>query len=617
MLTRSVRLRILYLLFTILILHSTLRGADVDSPTAGPAKEASESPDVTASQTASPRAAMKTFIEGMNRHGRKEKGGLDDAMRTLDLSQMDSVIRKTKGPELAFTLKEVIDRTALIDYSEISNEPDAEPHVIPVEVEGRRIGQIAIARMDSGDWKFTSATLDNIYDLFGATASVEKIKGVVVQDELPVGLRLRLWVSLNAPFLQEKHFYLETWQWIGVFLVIFVGLAIGRVAMAIATGFLARWMRSRGTELPPEVGVGVGKPLSYAITAGVWGMGLNILSLPQRAGAILLPTAQFIAAVAIVWTIYRLVDVLGQLMRARAEKSESTFDDLLVPIVTRSLKIFVIVAGLIQIAQIFDWKVNQIIAGLGLGGLAFALAAKDTISNIFGSLTVLLDKPFKLGDWVVFGGAEGTVESVGIRSTRIRTFYNSLITVPNSELINATVDNYGAREYRRISCKLGITYDTPPEKIEAFCEGIRELIRAHPYTRKDYYHVWLNEFADSSLNVLLYCFHKTPEWATELRERHRLFLDIIRLAQDLGVEFAFPTQTLHMNQAPPLSDEPDSVARALLQENRDPLTMGRNEARRIAEQSYDPATGLPTPVSFNQPPDDDVNKKVGGDEEGG
>ena len=127
-----------------------------------------------------------------------------------------------------------------------------------------------------------------------------------------------------------------------------------------------------------------------------------------------------------------------------------------------------------------------------------------------------------------------------MRSTRIRTFYDSIVTMPNSILVTTKCDNYSKRRYRRWKQMVSINYATPPEKISAFCEGIRELLRAHPYTRKDYYQVWLNGFAGSSLDVLVYVFWSTPDWPTELRERHRFMLDIIRLAGDLGIEFAYP-----------------------------------------------------------------------------
>ena len=182
-----------------------------------------------------------------------------------------------------------------------------------------------------------------------------------------------------------------------------------------------------------------------------------------------------------------------------------------------------------------------------------------------------MDRTFSVGDWIVVGeGEEGTVEQMGFRSTRIRTFYNSLLTVPNSRFITATVDNMGKRRYRRLSTKFALTYDTPPDRIEAFCEGMREIVRQHPFMRKDYFQVYLNNLGDSALEVLVYVFWETPDWSAELRERHRFLLDSLRLAQALGVEFAFPTQTLYLKQ-----DELDG---------RPVEDSGVEEARKIARK---------------------------------
>jgi len=205
--------------------------------------------------------------------------------------------------------------------------------------------------------------------------------------------------------------------------------------------------------------------------------------------------------------------------------------------------------GAVFIADNLDVDVTSLLAGLGLGGLAFALAAKDVAGNLFGSITVLLDQTFHVGDWVVIGDVEGSVERIGFRSTRVRTFYDSLVSVPNSTLITANVDNMGARSFRRLSCKFGIAYETPPDRIDAFCEGIREIVRQHPYMRKDAYHVYLNGLGSAQLDILVYVFWSVPDWGTELRERHRFLLDCLRLAERLGVEYAFPTQTLYMKQA--------------------------------------------------------------------
>jgi MscS family membrane protein len=229
-------------------------------------------------------------------------------------------------------------------------------------------------------------------------------------------------------------------------------------------------------------------------------------------------------------------------------------------------------------------------------------------------MTIMLDRPFEIGDWVRVGNIDGNVESVGIRSTRIRTFYNSLITVPNSEITNKSIDNMGARRYRRIKTNISIAYDTPPESIEAFCEGVRELIRSHPYTRKDYFHCYLNQFSASSLDVLLYCFVETPDWNMELRERHRLFVDIIRIAKRLGIEFAFPTQTLYMRQ----DQSQDYTPPANPQKAYD---LGRKEAIDIVDEFLGGRDVKPGPVNFYPPGQANMpsidNREVGEEGEGG
>jgi MscS family membrane protein len=371
-----------------------------------------------------------------------------------------------------------------------------------------------------------------------------------------------------------------------------MGLAVSR-ALSIFLIYLIRgWFNKKRYHLDEKLEQDFLKPIRITFMAWIWWTALSVLGLPADALDLLRTAAIVVTAIGAVWAFYRLIDILDKYLSERAANTHNRYDDLLIPIVTKTLKIFVAAIALVAVAEYKDWEYNNVLAGLGLGGLAFALAAKDVVANIFGSITILLDRPFEIGDWVTIGGVDGNVESVGIRSTRIRTFYNSLISVPNAELTNATVDNWGKRRYRRIKTTLGLAYDTPPEKIEAFCEGVRELIRQHPYTRKDYFHVYLNEFSASSLDILLYCFVETPEWSTELRERHRLFVDVTRLAQRLQVEFAFPTQTVHLRQ-----DETEGTPMPL--PHADALEHGQSQARAIVGEFLGGPGVIPPPVSFD------------------
>ena len=215
------------------------------------------------------------------------------------------------------------------------------------------------------------------------------------------------------------------------------------------------------------------------------------------------------------------------------------------------LSIAVFILGGLMLIQNLGYNVTSLLAGLGLGGAALALASKDAISNFFGSIVILFDKPFIIGDWIQFEDTEGTVEHIGFRSTQIKTFYDSVISVPNALLANVTVDNLGKRKARRLRFELGLVYSTPPEKITAFTEGIKNIIKNHPKTKKDYFQVSFSGYGSSSLNIFINLFLHTTGWDEELEARQSIFLEILKLSQNTGVEFAFPSQSLYFENAPP------------------------------------------------------------------
>ncbi len=379
----------------------------------------------------------------------------------------------------------------------------------------------------------------------GGSRTADAVKGAVEKvavDASPPG-----WLESSVPDgLRRSSFLLENWQWLGLLALAIVGIILDRVLVTILQTVLTRIYRRFLPRGDTKLVRSAVRPLGILAMAIVWYSGLGWLGLTGGIRDVLSVAVAFLAAGAGVWAAYKLVDIVAEYLGEKASHTETRYDDLLVPLIRKSLKVFIVAFGLVFIADNLDVDITSLLAGLGLGGLAFALAAQDMVKNLFGSLTVLLDRPFQVGDWVKIGDLEGTVEEVGFRSSRIRTFYNSMITMPNANLISTAVDNLGARSYRRWKATLSLTYDTPPEKLDAFCEGVRELVRQHPHTRKDYFHVYANHFGAASLDVLLYVFFVTADWGKELQARHRLFLDILRLASEVGVEFAFPTQTLHV-----------------------------------------------------------------------
>jgi MscS family membrane protein len=402
-------------------------------------------------------------------------------------------------------------------------------------------------------------------------------------------------VRSMVPDVLKDGFILEYWQWLGLLTIIIIGSLADKLVARILQLNIKHWQQKNSHF--EEIDSTVLRPLGLMAMALIWWAGLSFLNLPETAMVILSLAVKLLVSLSGVWSAFRLVDVFDSLLLIKALKTHNKFDDLLVPMITKSLRVFVVVIGLIFIADNLNVDVSSLLAGLGLGGLAFALAAKDLLGNFFGSLTVLLDRPFHIGDWVVIGDVEGMVEEVGFRSTRVRTFYNSLITMPNSILTTTKIDNMGARRYRRMKTMLALTYDTSPERIDAFCEGIRELIQLHPYMRKDYYQVYFNEYGAASLDILVYVFWETPDWNTELRERHRFLLDVLRLAKQLDIEFAYPTQTLYLRQDDQRAAPVNSPFKSAMTE-ADAFALGKKEAQSIVDGTL--GRGVkPDPVHFS------------------
>lgn len=539
---------------------------------------------------ATPRATMETFLGAMDavREGRTE--AIADAISTLDLSDVNPLVRDEKGEEIAWMLQEVIDLTREPNTRKFSTRTEGRPYVWNTY----EAGEIAIVFTENAGWRFGAETVAALPAILDGLLAERAADGDTAElSHLPLHLRLRASIPTE---LRDTAIVLEHWQWLGILLVILVGMVLDKLVAALLGACVRYWRRRYAEGAFRHIDDGLLRPLGLMAMALVWWAGLNLLGLPASVLVVLLVSVKFLACLSAVWGAYRLVDLLAAFMADKAALTDSRLDDALVPMVTKSLKVFVTVVGVVFIADNLDVDVTSLLAGLGLGGLAFALAAKDVAGNLFGSITVLLDRTFHVGDWVVIGDIEGTVERIGFRSTRIRTFYNSLVSLPNSTLITAAVDNMGERQYRRLSCKLGIAYDTPPERIDAFCEGIREIVRQHPYMRKDSYHVYLNGFAESALEILVYVFWETGDWGTELRERHRFLNDCLRLARRLGVEYAFPTRTLYMKQGEdtPLP-EADGAFEAPMTE-AEARAKGREEAQAIVAGTLGLGV-VPPPVS--------------------
>jgi MscS family membrane protein len=357
-----------------------------------------------------------------------------------------------------------------------------------------------------------------------------------------------------------EYLGLKVWQIIGVLCIILLSFLIHKLLTLMFEKVLIVILNRLGyKDIANKLIKPVATPISLLVVFLFIMVMLPVLQLPIQTAKYVVMGLRAALPLFATLVFYQMVNVFSSYLEKIAEQTENTLDDQLVPLVRKALKTFVVIIGALFILNNLNFDVTALIAGVSIGGLAFALAAQDTIKNFFGSLMIFVDKPFQIGDWITSDGMiDGTVEEVGFRSTRIRTFRNSVISVPNGTIANAVVDNHGLRKYRRFYMKIAMTYDTPPHLIQVFVDGLTEIVKRHPKTWKENFHIYFNEMADFSLNVMFYIFFDVPTWKEELIARHEVLLEIVKLADKLGVNFAFPTQTLHMETFPekkPLSPE--------------------------------------------------------------
>lgn len=253
---------------------------------------------------------------------------------------------------------------------------------------------------------------------------------------------------------------------------------------------------------------------------------------------------------AIFWTIFRLVNEFNAVIALFSSRLGKPLNTDIENFIIKSCRVLIVIMGFLMILQAWGVNITAFIASLGLGGLAFALAAKDTAANLFGSLVIFADRPFKVGDWVELNGIEGTVEEIGIRSTRIRTFPRSLVAVPNAVVANASIANWTKRTRRRCKIHIGLTYDTTSKQIENIVKEVEQMIKDRGDIYEDSLAVYFESFGDSSLNVLCHYHTKTTSWKEFLQIQQEVNIAIMKIVEDNNSAFAFPSQSLYVESMP-------------------------------------------------------------------
>ena len=346
---------------------------------------------------------------------------------------------------------------------------------------------------------------------------------------------------------------IEVWVYLAAFGAIFAGF-LGKKIAALVIGHFIKITEKTRFALDDIIFGALSKPVEWAVMVGGLYIALHILPVPDKP----VDVKKFIDALMngtvvalVVWFAVRLVDGLADLWDEKAKDTESKLDDQLIPIIRRSSKVFLFVIGVVLVLQNMGYSVGSLLAGLGIGGVAVAMASKDTVANLFGSLVIFLDKPFHIGDWIEMDAIEGTVEVVGLRTTRIRTFANSLITLPNSLFTTKAINNWSRMKKRRIKMTVGVTYDTSPDKLNDLVKRIRTIIGEDDNIHNDFYLVNFDNFGPSSLDIFIYCFTVTTNWAEFLQVKQEFMFKVMTAVESLGLSFAFPTQSVHIERVPP------------------------------------------------------------------
>ena len=274
----------------------------------------------------------------------------------------------------------------------------------------------------------------------------------------------------------------------------------------------------------------------------------EFLSFPPSAEHIADTITSVLGTLAVGIFFYRLIELLVYELAKFAEREDNLLDKSFVQMMRLVARVIVIVIGAIYLLRVISGKpLSALLAGLGIGGLALALAAQDTLKNFFGSIMIMLDKPFNIGQRVLVENYDGVVEDIGFRSTRVRTLTGHLVTVPNEKMATNAIENVGRRPSIRRLANITITYDTPPEKVEKAVSIIREILDNHEGMDPDFPPwVFFNEFNDTSLNILMIYWYFPPDYEAYLNFTERVNLEIMRKFEAEGIEFAFPTTTTYL-----------------------------------------------------------------------
>jgi MscS family membrane protein len=444
-----------------------------------------------------------------------------DSYDVLQAARSLSVTSPEEFSDASIKLKEILDGRGL--YIDINRLPDNNNYYDTLRREfiyvlSKNEPRIYVEKQGD-NWLYSKTTVAEIDRMY--------------KEIYPLNGALR--ALFKGPQWQNSFFGIKTWQWLSFFLLIGLSFVFYMLVFFILRRIghkLAHIKRSEANMISGSISK-LTRLASLLLTLILFEVFIPALHLTPVINSFLVKGLEILHIFFIILIISEIAHLVFSYLKRWAATTESTMDDQLMPMLSRIVDIIIWVIGVIYILDFLEINVTALLAGISIGGLAIALAAQDTVKNFFGS-----------------NGIDGVVERVGVRSTRLRSFANSLTYVPNGVFAETVIDNMGLRVYRRYKTEIGITYDTPTYLIDLFVNGIENLIESHPFTRKDNYEVALSNFGDSGIQIMIYAFFAVDNWTDEVRGKHDIMKGIINLADAIGVRFAFPTQTIFVEEMP-------------------------------------------------------------------
>ncbi len=503
-------------------------------PQASPAAPQPAEPDEEQEAPDSPRASLRAYLLAAR------AGEWAKAARYLSLTDEQT----GRGPELAERLKGVLDRHLWIDLEEISPDPGGrrddglaagveEIGRIPIEGDRTQPVRLVHASDDGGAfWAFSASTVRNVDAWYG------RLEDRWIRDVLTdAGLDFLL---LPGPF------EILWWQWIALPLLVAVAWALGRLLGGVSGALLGRLFGRTRNEWDDKLLARIRPQLTFAWALAVFRSGLPSLGLTIPAEQLLHSFVAAGAVIVVFWGLWRAADVFVERMMSRPWATGSPSARNLLAIGSNLAKGVIVGTGVLAVLSAFGYPITTLLATLGIGGLAFAFGAQKTVENLFGSVSLAVDQPFLVGDFVKVEDFVGTVEDIGLRSTRFRTLDRTVISIPNGKLADQRLESFAARDRMRFATTIGVEYGTTHAQMQQVLEGFERVLRDHPKIWPDAVVVKFKEFGASSLDIEIMAWFQVPTWADFQLCRQEVLLGFMQVVEDAGTAFAFPTRTVHL-----------------------------------------------------------------------